>query len=108
MLKLDRLGWAAGVCLAAYGLRIGIRGNKPQGLARLQDGLPPGWKPCRGPQVERLYSLRVGGEARGIRQLHLVYANAARVARTRDLDEALLLLESDLQLYVAEKARRRL
>src|SRR5439155_577333 len=36
-----------------------------------------------------------------------VYANAARVARARDLNEALLLLESDLQLYVAERARGR-
>src|SRR5947207_9537482 len=107
MEKLDRLGWAAGTCFTAYGARIGIRLNRADILKRLPECLPPGWKPARSNRVDRLYSLRVGGAARGIHAFHLVYANAARVARARDLNEALLLLESDLQLYVAERARGR-
>ena len=35
MQKLDRLGWAAGICFVSYGLRIGIRSNEPEVLDRL-------------------------------------------------------------------------
>src|SRR5689334_7192989 len=108
MEKIDRLGWAAGLCFTAYGVRVGIRANDAHVASHFPDYLPPGWKPARSNLVERLYSLRVGGNRRGIRAFHLLYAGAARVARTHDLDEALLRLESALHLYVAEKARRRL
>jgi hypothetical protein len=108
MRRIDRLGWAGGFSFTAYGLRIGIRWNNQDAPARLDDRLPPRWKPAHRPTVDRLYSLRTGGEAHGVRRFHLVYANARRVARTLDLDEALLMLESDLQLYVAERARRRI
>ena len=74
MEKLDRLGWAAGTCFTAYGARIGIRLNRADILERLPECLPPGWKPARSNRVDRLYSLRVGGAARGIRAFHLVYA----------------------------------
>src|SRR5437868_5284678 len=57
MQKIDRLGWADGICFTSYGLRIGIRVNEPEVLARLPDHLPPGWKPASSPVVDRLYSL---------------------------------------------------
>ncbi len=40
-----------------------------------------------------------------MRSFHIVYAQAERIARTLDLDEAMQALESDLQLYVAEHSR---
>src|SRR6266700_1389758 len=89
MAKLDRLGWADGLCFTSYGLRIGIRVNEPEVLARLPDHLPPGWKSARSPIVDRLY------------------AGAARLARTKALEELFEPLESDLQMFVAEWARRR-
>lgn len=107
MAKIDRLGWADGFCFESYGLRIGIRVSRPDLLGRLADRLPPGWKPSRSAIVERLYSLRVGGASSGIRRYNLLYAGAVRLARTMDLDELFEPLESDLQLYVAEWARRR-
>src|SRR5689334_21661481 len=109
MEKLDRLGWAAGIGFVAYGRRIGIRVSAPDVLERLAAHLPPDRRPDDSPIVDRLYSLRVGGTlgARKVRQLNLLYAGASHLARTRKLDDALDVLESDIQLYLAESARNR-
>ena len=100
MLKIDRLGWAAGVCGVAHGLRIGIRVTKQEVLASLEPCLPPTWKPASSPIVDRLYSLVVGaGPARpNVRFYHLLYGGAARLARTLILEDVFEALESDLQL----------
>jgi hypothetical protein len=110
MQKLDRLGWAAGIPLTSYGVRVGIRADRPEALQALAEYLPPGWKPSHSPEVERLYSVRVAGAARrpGFRQFHLAYVGSARLARTPDFEEAGRLVEADLHLYVAERARRRI
>src|SRR5437879_5318009 len=107
MEKINRLGWADGISFVSYGLRIGIRVNDPAVMERLPEILPPGWKPARSPTVEHLYSLRVGGAGRRIRAYHLLYAGAARLARTLDLERVFDNLESDLQRFAAEWARRR-
>ena len=109
MEKLDRLGWAAGISFVAYGVRVGVRVSDPAVMDRVPGLLPPGWKPARSPSVKRLYSLRVGGAATrpGVRRFNMLYADSARLSRTMELDDALRVLESDLKLYVAEKARRR-
>jgi len=44
--RLDALGWRAGTCVEAYGLRIGVRTNATELLDRLEAHLPPGWRPC--------------------------------------------------------------
>jgi hypothetical protein len=108
MAKLDRLGWADGLTLLTYGLRIGVRTNEPRALERLPAYLPPGWRPTSSRHVQLLYSLIVGGETRpGLRRFSLLYADAARLVRTADPDEVFEALESHLQLVVAEHARRR-
>src|SRR5947209_10772416 len=110
MKKLDRLGWAAGISFVSYGLRIGIRVNNPAVLERLLDRLPPGWKPSRFLVVDRLYSVIAGDPAarNNVRLFNLLYAGPTRLARTMQLEELIEVLETDLQLYVAEMARRRL
>jgi hypothetical protein len=110
MEKLDRLGWAAGIAFSAYGLRIGVRVNNPEVLEQLLGRLPPGWKPSPDAAVDRVYSLIVGGTGPRptVRRFNVLYADAVRLVRTLDLEEAFTLLESHLQLYVAEAARRRL
>lgn len=110
MEKIDRLGWAAGFSFISYGRRIGIRSNDPAILGRLQRHLPPGWKPSSSPVVERLYSLIVGGPSSrpNVRRLNLLYGDTTRLARSADIDEVLETFESDLRLFVAEAARRRL
>jgi hypothetical protein len=109
MEKIDRLGWADGISLYAYGLRIGVRVNKPEVLGRVEERLPPGWEPSVSPFADHLYSLKVGGARNGgrVRDYTLLYAGLTKLARTMDLDEALDALENDLQLHVGEWARNR-
>lgn len=86
-----------------------MRVNDPRVLPRIESLLPPGWKPLPSPVVRRLYSVFVGGEGPrpGMRRLHLAYANSLRIARTAELEAVLEAFESDVRLYVAERARRR-
>ena len=109
MAKLDRLGWAASLAVESYGVRVGLRATTGRGLARLASRLPPGWKAARSGRVERLYSFVEGdeedGRRRGPARLHLLYADAARLARTRDGEAAAAVFESDAQLFVAASAR---
>lgn len=109
MERLDRLGWAAGLSFASYGVRVGVRVNDHAALELLSARLPPGWTPAPSPSVERLYSFVLGGAPtrRGVRGFNLLYANAGRVARTADVARTLDAFESDLHLYVAEMSRRR-
>jgi hypothetical protein len=109
MAKLDRLGWAAGISLVSYGVRIGIRTNEPEVLEQVRPLLPPGWKPAPAPVVDWLYSLRVGGERRSpsVRSYHLLYAGSQRLARSMELHDLFEPLENHVQLLVAETARQR-
>src|SRR6266850_3444138 len=109
MEKIDRLGWAAGIAFTAYGLSVGIRVSDRSVLDRVEALLPPGWKPAAKPTVRRLYSLIAGGPTRraGVRRFNILYSGAARLLRTHDLEETLRQLELDLELYIADRARRR-
>ncbi len=110
MAKLDRLDWAADLRILHHGLAIGIRSNNAECLRGLQARLPFGWAPARSHRVDRLYSLVGGGAAASpnVRRLNLVYANAVRLGRSRELADVVRALEVDLERYVAEHARRRL
>ena len=95
--------------IMAQGVHVGFRTDRVGVLERVRDLLPPGWKPWDGMEVRRIYSLSVGGEGklRGHRRYHVVYMNASRLERSLDLEYVLGRLEADVQLYVAERARRR-
>jgi len=111
MAKIDRLGWAAGFAIESYGARVGVRVNDPCVLDEMAARFPPGWKPARCEVVDRLYSLFAAADSsrtRGLRRFNLLYGDVSRLTRTHDLSEALEAFESDLQLYVAATARRRL
>ena len=109
MAKIDRLGWVAGLSFVSRGVRVGLRVNRPEALATIQEYLPPGWKPTAREVVERLYSIIVGGNrARpGVRSFNLLYADAGRIARSLNPDEVLERFEDDCKLFVAEAARAR-
>ncbi len=110
MEKIDRLGWAAGEAFAIFGLRIGIRVSEGQALTGLTDTFPPGWNPARSPVVDHLYSLRIGGTSSKtrVRRFNILYSGSSRIARSMNLEEILLALENDIQLFVALTARKRL
>ena len=107
--KIDRLVWAEGMSILSYGVRVGVRVNKPGILEKIIPFFPPGWKTSSSSIVDRMYSVIAGGDGpkRNVRLFNLVYANANRIARTPELDQAIDAFESDLQLYVAETAPRR-
>jgi hypothetical protein len=109
MAKIDRLGWAAGLSISAYGLRIGIRVNDRQSLPAVSACLPAEWTPLDSPIVDVLYSVIIGGAGGqpGVRRFNLIYSGAARLARTMEVEEAFTTLETSLKLFVAEWARRR-
>jgi hypothetical protein len=109
MAKIDRLGWADGFAFTTYGVRVGVRANNSEVLSLLQERFPPGWKPVPSQTVERLYSFLAGGSGSrpGVRRFNLLYSDIFRISRTTDLDEAIETFESNLQLFVAEEARRR-
>jgi hypothetical protein len=71
--------------------------------------LPPGWKRSSRAAVDRLYSLYLGGEGygRGARRFNLLYGDAGLLVRSLRLGDIYNVLESDLRLYVAERATRR-
>lgn len=110
MEKIDRLGWAAGISIMSYGLRIGIRSNDAAVLKLVGDRLPVGWNPLGSPLVDNLYSImapRATGRS-NIRRFNLLYRGIERLARTMDLDELLFELEIDLHSYVATATKRRM
>ena len=109
MRKIDRLGWAAGLSFTSYGLTVGVRVSDPAALGPVAERLPPGSRPSAARVVGRLYSLRVGGAGArpGLRQFSLLYGDIARLARSTDFEATLDAFESDLKMYVAEHARRR-
>jgi len=109
MQKVDRLGWAVGFSIKSYGVRIGIRSNDPVCLKRVRKHLPHGWELSSSPFVERLYSVRVGlqGTQGNVRRFNLLYGDHIRLARSLDLNQVFETFESDLRLFVAELARRR-
>lgn len=109
MQKIDRLGWAAGITVTAFGRRIGIRTDKPEVLSEIAAYLPPGSSVIDEPYVDHLYSLKVGGPGARPNSRHftLLYSGLQRIARTMVLTEALDALREDLEQYVAVHAKDR-
>jgi hypothetical protein len=110
MEKLDRLGWAAELAFETFGLAIGIRTDDQGLLQMIRPCLPPGLKPVSDPVVRKLYSIIGGGSPAQphVRRLHLLYGDVERLGRTAELANLLEILRSDVNLYVAENAPRRL
>jgi hypothetical protein len=104
---VDGLGWRAGTCFDAYGLRVGIRTNAPAVLEKLETRLPPGWRACRSAVVDQIFSLWVDPRREGPRLPSRVYVGRRRRIRTPDLGRALSVLESEMRQSVAAGAERR-
>ncbi|MFL6212738.1 MAG: hypothetical protein ACJ74J_02470 [Blastocatellia bacterium] len=105
--ELDRVSWAEGVTILAYGVRFGIRANRRGIIEQYLKALPPSWRLAGSPKVERMYSIIAGGEGRGRRPSHVVYADGECIARVPRFEQAADSFESNVQLYVAEMSPRR-
>src|SRR3954470_4938047 len=109
MQELDRLVWAEGVSVRAYGVQLGLRASEPGVLEPLLDRLPPEWKPASSPLLDRMYSYVAGGQAPGsrVRRFHLLYIDHARVARDHSIEPCLEALEVDARHTVAALSPQR-
>src|SRR4029077_20973724 len=105
--EIDRLRWVVSASFLCHGAKIGIRCNQPAIWHQVVDRLPPHSRVVNPCSVAQLYSLWVGTGAKGrTRDHHRVYAGSSIIICTRDLQEALYHLESDLHFAVATGARR--
>jgi hypothetical protein len=105
--RIDALGWEAGTCFESCGLRLGVRTNAPALLESLEAHLPPGWRAGRSPVVDQVFSVWVDPRRDEPRRPSRVYSGRHRRARTRDLGQALAVLESEIRQSVAAGALRR-
>jgi hypothetical protein len=104
-LGIERVRWAIDARFESHGVRVGVRCNLPSLSGRLHQLLPPGSRPASGPAVDALVSLWVPGGRRP--RPARVYAGSERRACTRDLAQALAVIESELRQAVATHARGR-
>ena len=108
MAKVNRLGWSTGLTVRSYGVDIGLRSNDPETLNAVLDHLPPYWESINAPVVDRVYSIfHRNGTGAGSRRWSTVYSNERRLLRSPDLNELFSVFESDIRLFVAEFAKKR-
>lgn len=106
--KNDKLGWVTGFSVKSGEAHIGVRTNDPGQLDTLKSFVPNWCALSEQFDTEELLSLRVGppSKRKGVTNYHLVYDSWTRVARTRDLQEA--LREFRIQLYARIATSQRL
>jgi hypothetical protein len=77
-------------------------------LDKMLGVIPEIWKPSAQPAVERLFSLRAGATGpRGDRSFYELYEDQQIVANSKELGSVLEAFDSQLKIYLAEKARGR-
>jgi hypothetical protein len=104
----DPVGWTSGLSILSYGRRVGVRARGAGLLTRAAERLPPGWTVSASPLVERLYSLAPDGDGDDAAPARCrLWVNGVERAGPAPAEPVLDALESDLQLFVAEMARRR-
>ena len=110
MQKIDRLGWAAGMAVEAFGVKLGIRVNTPEVLEAIPEYLPPGWQAMSGPEpvVDHLCSLIMGGSGtrRGVKTYNILYSGSWRAVRSLKREEVFRGLARALDFQVALQAPR--
>jgi hypothetical protein len=104
--ELERVEWADSFSFASYGVRVAVRVNNASAAKRIRKNLPLGSKTNHS-KVERVYSIVVRGSHSGRETLSEIYEDDTRIVGTPDRDALFKLLESNMRLFVAERARQR-
>ena len=101
--------WAASRSILAYGVRLGVRTNRPEAVDRLSEHFPPLWKAISACNVKRAFSIKFGGDeltnTRGA--VHELFEDQEPGTKSRSLAKLLEDLERRMKMYVAEMAPRR-
>jgi hypothetical protein len=106
---LDRLGWAAGSAVDAYGVRLGVRVTDPRALGAVAGALPPGSRPTEDPRVDHLLSWVTAGSvtSRGrTSRSDVLYRGSGRVVRTADRAVLIEAMQTEFRRIVAEHSPR--
>jgi hypothetical protein len=100
---------AARISVVSYGVRLGIATDTPVILDQFLDRLPLGCKLTSGRSVQRSYSIvSAPRQRRSKTPIRFdLRVDGIELARKKNVADALEILESDLEHYVAEMARRR-
>ncbi len=103
---LERFRWEAGLALQSYGVPLGVRVTDAALLPAVLALLPPGWTAAATPAVDTLYSVtKIAGRSRvNPAPFYYVYRGGCLLTRSRNWDEILPALESDLHLSIARQA----
>ena len=102
MKRLNALDWADGLCLVAYGFRIGIRVTVPELLPQLLDQLPPDWRPSTTRKVQVAYSLSsVPSRRRPGSLLHQLYEGGGLLTRGSDFQRVKRTFGQDVRAHLA-------
>jgi hypothetical protein len=106
--RIDDPDLARSLSVISYGVRIGICADTQMILDRFLARLPLGCKLTSSGLMQRSYSIvdSSGGRAKTARRFDLC-ADGIAIGRKLTITDALETLESNLQHYVAEMARRR-
>ena len=106
MEELNRLGWAAGLSIVAFGVRFGIRSTSKKALERVIPHLPLGSKECASNKVELLYSLIPSRRRPGrkTRTRHRLYSGQYRLLGSRDFEKVGNALEEAMLISRREVA----
>lgn len=108
MANPDLLQWTHHASLRCYGVQIAIRTNDMRVMEALPKLLPPHSKMNTRGKPDSLYSVWLAPPTRsGRKPFHLLYSNEEQTARLRDPEILLLVLEREIQMAVAQKARRK-
>jgi len=101
--------WAASRSILAYGVRLGVRTNRPEAVDGLSEHFPPLWKAISPCNVERAFSIKFGGNGSSNTgcAVHELFEDQEPGAKSRSLAKLLEDLERRMKMYVAEMAPRR-
>lgn len=106
--ELEDFRWTQRAAFTLYGARVGVRTNSAAALRALRAMFPPQWREFSGARVDWLYSLRVARATRQERApMHSLYSNGEHIAQARDLKPLAETFEREMQLAVAQAARRK-
>ena len=105
MKKLNRLDWAHGLTLSAYGVRIGLRANAPGRIQPLLDLLPPGWRESGTQDVQWLYSLfSRASRADPSRTFHQLHTGPDLLTRGTDFSRLVQAFGNDVRAMLAVRS----
>jgi hypothetical protein len=91
------------VAFESHGVRIRVTSDLPEVEARIDDLLPPDWKPCAIESVEESFGL-----IRDDNGAYVFTRGDSPVASNLDLEFGLMMIETQIRIYLGQEAPNRI